>query len=130
LTVEHAQSVLLAAADKMVEILYFWMEESETEDLEDEDNLNEFVCHLWNVAMLCLGSIGFTPVSVGPDGEIYAEIRIVKDVKKLLIEKGFGVDSDPFFSDDVPYKSSDMELNVLLADAVDGGGPWAEYFRK
>lgn len=130
LSVEQAQAALLDTVDKMVEVLYFWMEEYETEDLEDVDNLSEFVSHLWNIAMLCVVSIGFKPFGVGDEGEIYAEIQPVKDVKKLLIDKGFGLDGEPYFSDNVPDKGSDREFNVLLAEAADGSGPWAEYFKK
>lgn len=130
LTVEQAQNALLDTVDKMVEVLYFWMEEYETEDLEDEDNLSEFVAHLWNIAMLCLVASGFKPFAIGDEGEIYAEINPVQDVKKLLMEKGFGLEGEPYFSESGSKKSSDSDFNVLLADAADGNGPWAEYFKK
>ncbi len=52
------------------EVLFYWFEEGE-ENLENEDNLNEFVSFLCNISILTMGVLNMKNIGTGEGKKIY-----------------------------------------------------------
>lgn len=102
------------------EVLFYWFEEGE-EDLENEDNLNEFVSFLWNISILTMGALNMKIIGTGEGKKIYVEMTPVESVKNILIEKSIGEPDEVYYEDMVEDVEKEDHYDVDF-------GSWEELF--
>jgi len=98
---EHVVDII----NHVSEILYYFFEENE--ELESEEQLEEFVLFVWDIAVLCMGSLNMRIVGETKDGKILAEISPVESVKQMLMEKSIGEEGESYYEDDIEETTSD-----------------------
>jgi len=87
------------------EVLYYFFEENE--ELETDEQLEEFVLFVWDIAVLCMGSLNMRIVGETKDGKVLAEISPVESVKQMLMEKSIGEEGEAYYEDDIEESTND-----------------------
>lgn len=105
-------------ANHISEVLYYFFEENE--DFSTDEQVEEFVLYIWDIAVLCMGALNLKVIGETKDGKILAELNPVESIKQMLIEKSFGEDGEAFYEEEIDESDAS-------ADAVDLGD-WENIF--
>lgn len=96
--------------------VYFYFAE-ENEEIETDEDLNNFIEFMWDIAVLTSGALGLRVVGETVDGKIVAELKPTSSVKKFMIELGIGEDDDSAWEE-----IEDNEYNNLEAVEIEWEG--------
>lgn len=103
---QHAVNIL----NHVTEVLYYFFEENE-EGLENDEVLDNFISFLWEISVLCMGSLNMKVLGETEDGKVIAEIKPVESVKKMLVETSAAEETDRYYETDV---EDTVEKNVEI----------------
>lgn len=117
ITKTDEQSKRAAAADianHIVEVLFYFLEEQE-ENLDNDEELDEFINFLWNISILCMASLNMKILGTGDGKKIFAELDPVPSIKNLLIEKYVAEPDENYYEDLVEDNPDNPEENAFGA---------------
>lgn len=92
---EHVVDII----NHVSEVLYYFFEENE--ELATDEQLEEFVLFVWDIAVLCMGSLNMRIIGETKDGKVLAEISPVESVKQMLMEKSIGEEDEAYYEDEI-----------------------------
>jgi hypothetical protein len=99
-------------ANHIVEVLFYFFEEQE-ENLENDEELDEFVQYLWNIAILSMASVNMKILGTGEGRKIFVEMTPESSVKKMLIENYIAEHDENYYEDlveDIPDKDANVSF--------------------
>lgn len=106
---EHVVDII----NHVSEVLYYFFEENE--QLETDEQVEEFVLFMWDIAVLCMGSLNMKIIGETKDGKVLAEIAPVESVKGMLMEKSVGEEDEAYYEDDID-ETANAGAEVDLGD--------------
>lgn len=98
---EHVVDII----NHVSEVLYYFFEENE--ELATDEQLEEFVLFVWDIAVLCMGSLNMRIIGETKDGKVLAEISPVESVKQMLMEKSIGEEDEAYYEDEIDETTND-----------------------
>lgn len=116
---ESRREAAAEIANHIVEVLFYFFEEQE-ENLDNDDELDDFVQYLWNIAILSMASVNMKILGTGEDRRIFVEMTPEPSVKKMLIEK-YIAEHDENYYEDLVEDNPDEDVSVSF-------GQWEDVF--
>lgn len=102
----------------IAQVYFFFAEENE--EFEDDEDVDQFINFMWDIAVLTAASLGMKVVGETEDGRIIAEFKPVKSIKEFMIKAEIGEEDSLYWEsiEEIPYDDT---------EDVDWG-EWSEVF--
>lgn len=96
------RAATIQITDKMLKVLFFYLEEKEGEEIETEGGLVDFVDFLWDVVGAAVAASGMRVIGRDSDGRYIASFEPTQSTKEFLISTGMGLDGHVYYEDYLP----------------------------
>lgn len=98
-TEAERRAVAVSVAERIMKVLFFYLEEDQENILDSEEEMENFTNYLWTISGVALSSIGVNFLGRDQNGQIVVTLDPCESVKEFLIKEDIGQDDHVFYED-------------------------------